>query len=403
MKKKKKYTSVPCFKGKETDSIAGEHGKLSDFAHDPCDVNSDDSSTCDLSDSDSEHNQRTNPSVDGLHKEMSDISIQQEISSSQYTPPLSCARSSLPLPPKTNPEPIVKQNGISDTTDENNTSECACNFIPVVHESTIKWQHHPGYGVKALCSDENMHEKSAVPLERAHPCAMYTKLRHNCTQKKHEEVLSIEKEGRLCVKGLFDKFLNINIRGELLSTTEAQSNEKVGIKGYDFLAAIDKQIGWLSFAMREHSGNTRVSEAVKEISRFRNANHPCGENGCHCCDAMVQSNVCVDDDCEIYQAEVSKEVNCRSSNVVYLIRCRRSRKIIYVGQTKEELRKCLDQHRKSSRQDSSVYEHFTSKGYSFDDMEVMVLADIDDDKVRKEKEDQWKKKLYKHHKKKRAK
>lgn len=384
-------TSVPYFKGNGTDSNAGEHDKLSDYTYDLCDIKSDNSSTCDMSDCDSELNQWNGPSVDGFHEELSDISIQQGVSCSQYTPPLSCARSSLPLTPQTDPEPITKRNGTNHTT-EHNTSECAYNFNSVVHESTINGQHHPGYGAKALCGDQNLREKSAIPVERAHPGAMYTKLRHNCTQKKHEEVLSVEKESRLCFKGLFDKFFNINICGELLSTTKAQSNEKVGIKGYDFFAAIDKQIGWLSFAMREHSETAKVSEAIKEISRFANANSHCRDNGCQCCDAMVQSNVCIDNDgCEIYRAELSKEVNCRSSNVVYLIRCRRSGKNIYVGQTKEELRKCLDQHRK--RQDSTVYKHFTSKGYSFDDMEVMVLADIEDDKVRENKEDHRKKKL----------
>ena len=354
IEEEKSSSSVPDFKCRETDSNPGEHDKLSDLterdpyypqynAHQLDDSN--DSSTCDLSDSDSEHNQWTDQSsVDGFN---------------EY------------------------------------------NFNPVMHENTIKWHHQPGSGVKALCSAENMHEKSAIPVKRSHPCEMYTKLRQNCTQNKHEEFLSIEKQGRLRVKGLFDKF-NINIRGELLSTAKAQMNEKVGIKGSAFLASIDKQKGWLNFAIREHSGTAKVSEAMKEMNRFANVNNPCGERGCQCCGAMVQTGVCVDNDgCGIYRAELTKEVNCRSSNVVYLIRCRRSGKNIYIGQTKEELRDCLDQHRK--RQDSTVYQHFTSEGYSFGDMEVMILADIDDDKVRKEKEVQWKKKLSKHCSKKRAK
>ena len=79
------------------------------------------------------------------------------------------------------------------------------------------------------------------------------------------------------------------------------------------------------------------------------------------------------------------------------MRCRRSGKNIHIGQTKEELHECLSQHR--TRQDSVVYRHFTSEGYSFGDMEVEILADVDDDKVREEKEVEWKKKLIKRKKK----
>ena len=115
---------------------------------------------------------------------------------------------------------------------------------------------------------------------------------------------------------------------------------------------------------------------------------------------MCQSNACVDNGgSEMHPAELTKEVNCRSLNVIYVIRCR-SGKNIYVGQTKEEFHECFDQHRK--RKDSTVYQHFTSEGFSSEDME-MILADIDDDKVRQEKEVQWKKKLSRHRSKKKAK
>ena len=109
------------------------------------------------------------------------------------------------------------------------------------------------------------------------------------------------------------------------------------------------------------------SNVVKETNRLINANSPCRKTGCECCSVMAQSNVYSDEDgYQSYRAELTKEVNCQSSNMVYLIRCRRSGKNIFIGQTKEELRKCLRQHH--TRKGSTVYEHFTSEGYSFDDI-----------------------------------
>lgn len=73
--------------------------------------------------------------------------------------------------------------------------------------------------MKALCNAENLRKKSAVPVKMSHPCALYTQLRQTCTEKRHEEFISIEKRGRLRVERLFDNF-NINICDNPISTTE---------------------------------------------------------------------------------------------------------------------------------------------------------------------------------------
>ena len=266
---------------------------------------------------------------------------------------------------------------------------------PVLRESSSEW-HHPGYGMKALCYGENLVEKTTTPEKLSHRCPMYTSIRRNSTQKKYEELISIEKAGRRRMKRLFFNFsISHNLTSDVSEpTSDSILTEKVGARGSAFLATIDKKQKWISFATEEYGRTAKASRAVKETNRLANANGPCGQGGCQCCTAMAQSNVCADNQgCQVYRAELTKEVNCRSSNVVYLIKCRRSGKSIHIGQTKEELHECINQYR--TRQGSIVYQHFTSEGYSFEDMEVTILADIDDDEVRQEKEVQWRKKLMK--------
>ena len=263
----------------------------------------------------------------------------------------------------------------------------------VTCESTLQWRH-PGYGMKALCTGETIREKAANPVKMVHPCALYTKLRHNCTHQKYKELLSIEKDGRQHVKRIFENFNishNITIHATPASTA---LNEKVDGRCSAFLATIGKHQEWITHATKTHPGTTKANDVIKEANRLASANNRCMREGCECCRVMAQSNVCSDDDgYQCYRAELSKEVNCQSSNIVYVIRCRRSGKNIFIGQTKEELHECLRQHR--TRKHSTVYEHFTSEGYSFDDMEVVILADIDDNKVREEKTEEWREKLTK--------
>ena len=288
--------------------------------------------------------------------------------------------------------------------DYNATHDTTSGFVdelnPVMCEGTALQWRHPGYGIKALCTGGSTTEKAAIPDKMAHPCALYTKVRYNCTKQKYKEYLSIEKEGRQRVKRLLENFnisRNITIHASAASTADAHGKEKVNARRSALLAAIDKHQEWIAFATKTHSGTAKANDAVKD-NRLAKANNPCRVTGCQCCNVMAQSNICSDDDgYQSYRAELTKEVNCRSSNVVYLIRCRRSGKNVFIGQTKEELHECLNNHR--TRKGSTVYEHFTSKGFSFDDMEVVILADIDDDSMRKEKEVEWMKKLTKsgHH------
>ena len=184
----------------------------------------------------------------------------------------------------------------------------------------------------------------------AHPCVLYTKLRHNSTHKKHKELLSIQKQGQQHMKRILE---NVNIRQSInvhatpASTAGVHVSENVSARRSGFLSTINKQQNWITYhTTKTHSGIAKASDAIKESNRFVNANSPCRTRGCDCCRVMAQSNVCSDDDgYQSYRAELTKEVNCQSSNVVYLIRCRRSGKNIFIGQTKEELCECLREHR----------------------------------------------------------
>lgn len=111
------------------------------------------------------------------------------------------------------------------------------------------------------------------------------------------------------------------------STTSTHLNEKVNTRGSSFLAAIDKHCEWISFATKEHPTTANARKIVREINRLANANGPCKMRGCQCYSAMAQSNICVDNNgSQNFRAELTKGVNCQSSSVVYLIRCRKSGK-----------------------------------------------------------------------------
>lgn len=264
----------------------------------------------------------------------------------------------------------------------------------VTCESTTEWRP-PGFGLKSICHREGVRKKATVSVKFSQPCPLYTDLqKSNC--RKYEELISTEKEGRLRVLRLFENF-NINQNIAICQCTpEAATNapvqEKINSRSSAFLAAVDKNCEWISYAAKEYPTTTKARKITSKMNRLVSANSPCKVSGCQCCSVMAQSNICVDNDgSRSFRAEVNKEVNCRSSNVVYVIRCRRSGKNIHIGQTKQELHDCLIEHR--TRQSSVVYQHFTSEGFSFDDMEVMILADIDNDEERKEREEEWKKRL----------
>ena len=82
-----------------------------------------------------------------------------------------------------------------------------------------------------------------------------------------------------------------------------------------------------------------------------------------------------------------------TSNVVYLIECRRCA-IQYIGETENALRIRLTGHRsdiKHRRIEMPVAEHFSLPDHSMDDLQVMVIEKIhkEDNEYRKQKESCW--------------
>ena len=94
---------------------------------------------------------------------------------------------------------------------------------------------------------------------------------------------------------------------------------------------------------------------------------------------------------EKFRARVT--ANCKTSNIVYLIECRKCKKQ-YVGETENPLHLRINGHRSDyycQLSDKPVAEHFNITGHSFDDMTVMVIEQIHvaDSTRRRQRESYW--------------
>ncbi|KAH3784256.1 hypothetical protein DPMN_162210 [Dreissena polymorpha] len=93
---------------------------------------------------------------------------------------------------------------------------------------------------------------------------------------------------------------------------------------------------------------------------------------------------------------VRNNVDCKSSNVVYAVNCRRCRKYVYVGKTGGTLyqRHLLNLSRIRTQHSDPVAEHFYTDGHSMDDFQKMGLEKLNgSDEYRKTIEQLWKAKL----------
>lgn len=120
-----------------------------------------------------------------------------------------------------------------------------------------------------------------------------------------------------------------------------------------------------------------VYNAVNGFGQYKelvNRNSPCGTRNCKCCSRMAQSVLTTNGNKRCMTTLTTRET-CKTKNVIYMIQCRKSG-LIYIGMTTQALHKRLGQHR--TDKDSAVYKHITSNGYSFDDLDVMILSHIED-------------------------
>ena len=100
---------------------------------------------------------------------------------------------------------------------------------------------------------------------------------------------------------------------------------------------------------------------------------PCNKVRCKLCRHMDNSEIHLPNSTERFTPVGN--FNCDSPNLVYLIRCRRCPKI-YIGETGQSLRKRINGHKHSIRNENHylpVGEHFSQTTHSLDDLQVTVL------------------------------
>ena len=121
--------------------------------------------------------------------------------------------------------------------------------------------------------------------------------------------------------------------------------------------------------------NLRNTLVKSKLTLQPNGTFPCdGSAKCKCCDHIDNSDIRVPNSTDIFTPV--GHFNCNSSNLVYMIRCRKCADIMYIGETSQKLRKRVGQHRQSINNECvhlPVGEHFNLAGHSSNDMTVRVL------------------------------
>ena len=119
-----------------------------------------------------------------------------------------------------------------------------------------------------------------------------------------------------------------------------------------------------------------IYNAVNGLAHYNellNKNSPCGARNCKCCSQIAQ-NILVTNGTKQCITSLSTSETCKARNVVYLMQCRKTG-LVYIGMTTQPLHKRLGQHR--TDKNSAIYKHITSNGFSFSDLDVMILARTD--------------------------
>ena len=117
---------------------------------------------------------------------------------------------------------------------------------------------------------------------------------------------------------------------------------------------------------------------------------PCGK-GCKLCGIMEKTNKVKDK--EGKDMQVKGEMDCQTVGVVYGIHCKKCKRIIYVGKTKNQLRERFNGHRADLRMgdETKPAYHFRKEGHYEGDMRVIGLEHVpgNDDTYRITRERWW--------------
>ena len=121
---------------------------------------------------------------------------------------------------------------------------------------------------------------------------------------------------------------------------------------------------------------------------------PCGK-GCKLCSVMKNTDKVKDK--EGKEMKIKGVVDCRTVGVIYGMYCKRCKRIIYVGKTKNKLMERFNGHRadlKNGDEQKPAY-HFRKDGHHEGDMQVVGLEHVpgDDDVYRITRERWWMNKM----------
>ena len=115
----------------------------------------------------------------------------------------------------------------------------------------------------------------------------------------------------------------------------------------------------------------------------------CGSSCCKTCKHISQGSTFISNVTKRSYSVVSPNpsMNCTSDNVVYLITCRKCG-IQYVGETSQQLRGRLNNHRNSLKKLTNLY-LYRSDGHSVDDISITSSDRVSATSNRLEREDYW--------------
>ena len=138
--------------------------------------------------------------------------------------------------------------------------------------------------------------------------------------------------------------------------------------------------------------NLLVSAELKSADNEPNqGSSPCGSKRCLTC-RHIRTRETFKSTTTGQPFYVRATATCKTSNVIYVIECRRCRKQ-YVGETQNPLHIRLNGHRgdiNNRRTEKPVAAHFTP-GHSLDDLTIMVVEKMrsSDANLRKKRESYW--------------
>ena len=122
-------------------------------------------------------------------------------------------------------------------------------------------------------------------------------------------------------------------------------------------------------------------------------NRPCGIPRCRTCPILLATDE-FSSSTTGEKFKVKTKASCKSSNIIYLIECRRCGQQ-YVGETEQPLHRRINSHRYDithrRTDESPVAQHFNGDAHSLADMAVMVIDQMRsrDPCLRKIRESRW--------------